>query len=412
MTKEYELLCDVKLSKLEHINVGELLGAILLHEKQGSISVIKSVKELLLVIFMHQSQIVCNRSHDILFFFTPSYAGRQAYYNDFKNVLGCAKKYTSFLYKREFKFRINNLKKIFLWLIWMKELRAKDVGFAYRMHLANAVLSAYIYVDMVDDYFVFNNICPKLGVTFCDVHPVDYLVTNYLNKRGIVTATLQHAVFEHDKFGWANTFSHSTYFLGISEVARYEAKLSGADISKFLILGPMKYIENPIVKGKKYTGNIAGLALSGPSFEEQNKELLKCALELSNLYGYTFVVRAHPALELEKYKKYFNEKIHLDDSDTMDIFAYKCDFVIMGSSNTFGDILVTSTYAFRMVKDVDFYSCIDEFKFSDVDELKTLVNEFKNNRDAMELKLQEVKQMVCPSGNIKEAYCKFFEKYN
>ena len=100
-----------------------------------------------------------------------------------------------------------------------------------------------------------------------------------MNQKGIETATLQHAIFEHEKFGWANSFSHSTHFLCISEVAKYEARLSGADVSKFHILGPMKYIENPVLIEGKCRKNIAGIALSGPAFKEQNLDLLSYALE-------------------------------------------------------------------------------------------------------------------------------------
>lgn len=411
MTKEFSALQGIKLSKLENVEMTELLSTILLVEGQEKSSMRKVLKETLLILFWHQCRIQSQDGDSILFFFTPSYGGRVEHYKDFKRVLSCASKYISFSYERKFCFNISNIRYIWLWLKWISQLKVSKLSLAYRIHLANAVLSSYIYVKKLDEFCVQNSISPKLGVTFCDIHPVDYMITLYLNSKNVPTATLQHAVFEHQRLGWSNLFSHSTYFLGISQVAKYEAKLSGADVSKFLVLGPMKYIDGSNVKEKSYSNKVAGVALSGPVFEEQNAILLDYARQITKKYGYKFVVRAHPALNLEKYKIYLDEMIVFDDSNTMFQFAKKCDFVIMGPTNVFGDIIVTDTYAFRMTTDVDFYSCIEHFKFTDWDSLNSHVLQLREAPNKMKENLQNVKEMVCPSWDIRKAYTEFFDNF-
>lgn len=411
MTKEYEALSKVRLYKIKEIDLQELLASILLLEEQSDISFKKAIKELLATLFLQQIKIQTKGRGDIFFFFSPSYGGRDAIRKEFINVIECADDYIAFIYEKKLKFSFIKLMNLPIWGVWLYQLKRTKLSLTYRMYLADKLLSSYLYVIDLDGYIKDKKLLPKLGVTFCDVHPVDYLVTRYLNDRHVQTATLQHAVFEHKKFGWSHLFSHSKYFLGISEVAKHEAVLAGANVENYRILGPMKYIKEKVEEKKQGTTNIAGLALSGPSFEEQNLELFKYANEMVNECCEMVIVRPHPALDMRKYQNYMSEKIVLDDSKSMSEFAAKCDFVFMGNTNTFGDILVTGTCAFRMITDNDFFGCIDDFKFKDYQALKALVTLLQKNPKAMNEKIQRAKEMVCPSWNIRNAYADFFNSF-
>jgi len=402
----------IKLKKLKDINVQEALAATLLLERQEEIAFLSVLKGLISCLFFEQTKIEEKGKKTICFFFTPSYATRQAYFEDFKNVVECADDSISFSYERKFSFSIKKVYGIILWMLWIVQLKKSNLSLQYRMYLALKLLSGYLYVANLERYLHSENIFPNLAVTFCDIHTVDYFITMFFKTRGVTTATLQHAIFDHEKFGWSYTLSRSTYFLGINEVAKNEAMLSGMNLDNFVVLGPLKEIKAPRKKQIKQKNlNVAGLALSGPVLEQQNEKLIEYAQKLIDENNYIFKVRFHPALEKEKYEKFMNQKMFLDESNSMQEFAEQCDFVIMGTTNTFGELISMDTYAFRMVDKVDFYKCIDDFKFKDYDTLLELLLSLKNKPESMNKRMRVVKDKIIPSWNIRDAYHEFFDRF-
>lgn len=411
ISKEFNQISQIKFKKIENINAAEALSAILLVEEEKKRTLVQSLKVLLSTLFLSQVRIRKKGNGSILFFFTPSYGNRKEHLNDYRNVVKCVDDSLSFEYKKKWRFNVFRLRHILLLIAWIKQLNFTSFSLAYKIFLAARLLSGYIYIEELKKYLKNIQTSIKMSVTFCDIHTIDYFITDFFNCKDVDTATLQHGIFEHTRYGWFYSFSHSKYFLGISEAAKSEAIASGIDSDRFIILGPMKYISGrPKEKDFSFSEKAIGVAFSGSALMDQNKILMEYAIRISKKYHLKIFLRLHPALNSNQISKLIkNDFINLDMNNTIEEFAYKCDFVIMGTTNAFGDLLVSNTIALRMVNELDDFSCIDDFKFSDYESLERIVDEIKINPDVIKDKLVKAKKLVCPEGNIGKRYKMFFK---
>lgn len=405
----FNSVSKIKFKNIDNLDVAEALAPFWVSDSLHNISLFKVLKCIISLSFFSKTKI--EGEGDAWFFFTPSYGSRTDLLNDFNRVLSCVEHAKTFVYEKKFEFSPQMLKYIPLYFTWVNQMRKQELSLKESMYLAAQIGCAYMYLEEVKLYALKCKNLPKLVVTFCDVHTVDYFVTAYFNSLNVKTATLQHAVFEHNKYGWAYKFSHSKYFLGVSEVAMHEAELSGMNLDKFILLGPMKYIGMYMKdSNKKCNQKIMGVALSGPPEKKNNIVLLEYAKILSEKYDYKVLVRLHPALNISDYEPYLKNHMVIDDCDTVIKFGDQCDFVIMGATNVFADLIAMNMFAFRMVIENDFFSCVEDFKFVDFESLEKMIVMLEEKHDEMHGRLQVVREKVCPTWDIKKAYKNFFDR--
>ena len=405
---EVNIINNLKFKHFEDIKCGELLATKLFYEKK-SISYISALRYLI-SIFLNSHIYKKNKSDsETAFFFTPSYAGRMDHYNDFIAVASCVNEPLIFNGNKQKKaFSINRIIAIFYWFLWLVEMKKTGFQLNYCMQLCNLMLQTYYVLEEVKTN-KFNKDKIKLVVTFCDVHPCDYLITQYFNRLGIKTATLQHAVFYHGTQWYCYRFSHSNYFFANSEYCKNEALKSDYK-GEVKIVGSMKsiYLTNSDDNRGSENGlkKTFGLALCGLTFAEQNRSLLDYASYLQKKWGYSVLVRFHPALKKEEYMAAINklEKYEFSN-EPVNEFASKCDFVILGASNMFAELIGFDTPTFRVISDgvADIYEGIDEFKFENREELDKLVELIDDKKELVPI-LRKVKRYLCPEGDIKELY--------
>ena len=410
--KEVNIINNLNFKHLESVKCGELLATKLFYAKKKMpfVSVLKNLASVFLNSHIYKES---GSDYNAIFFFTPSYSGRIDHFNDFISVASCVGNPVIFNGNKQ-KKRINfsRIIGLFYWFIWLLEIMKTGFGLNNSMQLCNIMLQAFYTLEEVK-CFKFNKEKTKLAVTFCDVHPCDYLITQYFNELGIKTATLQHAVFYHGTQWYCYRFSHSDYFFATNEYSKSEAKKSGY-LGEVKVVGSMKAINMSNFNNNsnnKITKNTFGVALCGPTFIEQNTTLLNYSKYIQATYGFGIKIRLHPTLKFDEYKEKFDLLKNVSISkESINEFADSCDFVILGATNMFAELITFNTAAFRVISDnvADIYDGIDDFYFKtpkELDELISIISDKENFQKA----LVRVKKYLSPEGNIKELYKKTFK---
>lgn len=408
--KEIEQVNNLKFKRLEDIKCGELLATNLFYENK-SFSFINLIKKLASIFFKSHLFLDSEEKGNVAFFFTPSYAGREDHYKDFMAVCSCVNNPVIFngnLSKA--KFNVSRIIGLFYWLFWLITMKKTGFSFNRCIQLCNLMLQAYYVVEELKNYNLDKDSI-KLAITFCDVHPCDYLITQYLNKVGIKTATLQHAVFFHGTQSYCYRFSHSRYFLATSDYCKNEAIKScyNGDIK---VVGPMKAIhmtDSFNTREKRVKNNQAfGLALCGPTFKEQNRALFSYAEHIQKKFDLSVIIRFHPVLKKEDYESAIKKlkKVKISD-EPVNEFASFCDFVILGATNMFVELISFDTPTFRVISNgiADIYEGIDDFYFTSEEHLDKLIA-LKDDKEKMQTIMNRVKKYLCPEGDIGELYRK------
>ena len=395
----------------ESVNMYEAFAS-LFQTKEEKVKLSRAIKYLASLIFYYNVDISTKGTGDIWFFFTHAYANRKKYLQDFNRVLQCCKNYKSFIYRKEFNIRLKRIMYVKLVACWIGQMKTTNLTWAQKIFFASKLMSAKLLIDSIYGELHDN---ARLVVCFCDTHVEDYILVNYFNKLNVKTATLQHAVYEHKLMWWPNLYSHSDYFLGINEVAKYEALLSGMEVEKFKIVGSMSLINRSFDEKRKVKKiQTIGVALSGPTFEEQNYFLMESAKRIAELLNIDVIVRLHPALKRDKYSFYFKDsRMKCDTCIGIDSFVEKSDIVILGSSNMFGDLITESVITLRFVdsNNLDYYEIIDDFKFRNFEELFSRVNSISNDFEDTYNRIEVVKKYIMPFSNPYYAYKEFFDSF-
>jgi hypothetical protein len=391
--------------------MGNALSTIILNNAPGAFKLRRALKRLAEFTFHEAQEIETVGDCWILACFTPSYGERSDYVQDMRRVLDMAEGYIASFPKPGKTVKLKRLFHLTKLLSWLYAMRGMKADFAYKLYLCAHILRGYYYKTELIKALNQRGAHPKLLLTFCDVHVCDYFVTEYFNKKKVPTATLQHAVFNHITTGYANSFSASRYFLGISGFGKKEFVRSGADGDRYLVLGSMKYI------GKKLNDELIfpgtgrfGVALSGVAFQEQNKLLIDLAGRLAREIGYEVLIRRHPALKAEEYDSLIDGSLmRFDQSESLEGFADRCDFCVMGSTNTFGELIANGHLALRMVSDTDTFDGVDSFKFSDYDGLKRETGAILGDLNGVRKEFDAVRNELRAPGDIRENYRRFFK---
>ena len=413
--KEVKLINSIKFMHLDGIKCGELLATNLFYEpKIVSLNIL--FKKLVFTFLNSYLILETNRKNgNIAFFFTPSYASRQDHYNDFMAVTSCVENPIIFNGRNtKLIFSFKRIIGLFYWFIWLITMIKNGFSLNRCVQMCNILLQAYYVVEELKIYRLDKNLI-KLAVTFCDVHPCDYLITQYFNKLGIKTATLQHAIFFHGTQFYCYRFSHSRYFLATSDYCKNEA-IKSCYKGNIKVVGPMKaiYMSKSFNIRKKRAENSQafGLALCGPTFKDQNKSLFDYAEHIQNKFNLSVIIRFHPALKKEDYESAIRKlkKVKISN-ESVNEFASSCDFVILGATNMFAELISFDTPTFRVISNGidDIYEGIDDFCFMSEEQLDKLIA-LKDDKEKMQTIMNRVKKYLCPEGDVGELYKKTLKK--
>ena len=225
---------------------------------------------------------------------------------------------------------------------------------------------------------------------------------------------MTHAVFYHKSHWFEYAYSHSNYFLGISEYSKIEAVKSGYDFSNhFVICGPLNRIfSEPSYHHSSFTNDLEiGIALSGISFEEENLSLIEMAKNVFKDYKVKLRIRPHPSIanKVSDYLLSFKGNEYSLSKESLAEYASKCSFVITGNTNLFADLITMGVPAFRYINsEIDFFEDIKDFKFSSYNELRKLIKDVFLLPESVIERMDTYKKFFTPQTDITQNYISFF----
>lgn len=406
-------LNKIKLKKLEKVSLGELL-ATTYFERKG-IGIIGLLKSLLASMLLEGNNYYVYGDIKIWLIATYSYYRRPDLQHQFENATKCLKHKGIIIPQRKFSLHIKRLSLFPLILCWNKQLKKTKFNKNIRKRMISEIFKAFIIAGEAVD-IIRRKGGTKLCVTFCDVHPPDYLITFMLNKCGIKTATLQHGVYDHiSRYEFTN--SHSDYFLAINEHAKEEAILSGLDRKKIHVLGLLSYIdEEPKARTFVKRDGVYGILLNGARDEilgGEDKKLLDFGYELSAKKNFNVIVRPHPFCNVPEHAiKNLDQYRECPENLQLKDFLSQCDFVLTGSTTAYIDSFIFGCPAYRYIGIRDFFPKVEKHRFCDVNQLREeLIDYYTQNEEGLLKEIQTVREYFIPNGSVKENYKLFFKEF-
>lgn len=406
-------LNKLKLKGIEDVAIGELLATIYFEQKGiGKISLLKSILTSLL---LDGNRYYVHKDTKIWFISTYSYYGRPDLRHQFENAVKCIRHRGIIIPQKKISFHLKRLKYFPLLLFWCKELKRTRFDSQIQNRMISETFKALIIATEVVKK-IKNKGEVKLCVTFCDVHPVDYLITSMLKKYNIKTATLQHGVYDHIcRYEFAH--SHSDYFLAINQHAKEEAVLSGLDEKKIYVLGPLSYIDEiPTMRSYVKKDRVYGILLNGAKDDKMRGEdtkLLDFGFALSTEKRYSVIVRPHPFCDVPEHEiKKLRQYRECPKSVNLKDFLSQCDFVLTGSTTAYIDSFIYGCPAYRYTGIRDFFPKVENFQFCDMNQLKREIEDYYTQTGEKLLQeVQNVRQYFIPDGSIKKYYQLFFKSF-
>jgi hypothetical protein len=408
------LFSPLSLKNLEGVNIGELLAGPAFCFSNNSLSYRKLFKNTLSFILKYGYKINDCLNPKYLFCFTNSYGKRKDYISFFNKVksLTCENVEINPYYHIRFNFK--RIISIVLLFIWIYQIKSTKLSYKARWYFCNQILLAYMDSNEIFDMLsnVLSNI--RLAVTFCDVHSVDYMLTHRFKRIGIATATVEHG---HFIASWQFGNSHSDYFLVHGEFAREQAIKSGLNPDNVIVVGMMQHIHEDTKQGEQPGSNtsIFGVFLNGSAFEKDNAPILAYTNWLAKKFNLKYAVRYHPSLNRTAYTSLI-DKSCLSNIDgnigSVTDFAQKIEFVVLGTSTTFMELLRLAVPVFRFPnEEEDFYPTITEFNFKSYEELDVLYNTLKNEKEYFTKMILKASELLCPAGDAAPRYKSFFNRF-
>lgn len=256
----------------------------------------------------------------------------------------------------------------------------------------------------------------SLGVVYYDVSKYDYMFVKYLKRKGIETATLQHASFISPREISSPNFefegvelcnSTADIFLAWNPFTKEEALKSGMCEKKIEVLGIPKYINYSSESIDHKETHHFGVVLNAKSFDNLNKKLIQYADFVAEKTGYSYYLKYHPQFQEFVYDDLPKSGMclgHLELSIPVSEYIHLVDFSLISNSTVFIELIYMGQTVFRMQAGED-----DKFKnvpfnaFSNEDELNALLNKkFTNSKE-------QLFEYLCFTKTPEKNYKKFFE---
>lgn len=289
--------------------------------------------------------------NSILFF--TSYTGRKSIVDNFLKVRG--------LVHSDLIIRTNNTKQmnlsplfsmIFLLPQWNKMLKEYKLNIQDHFQLLYEVSRIYRLHNLLSKVHIEHY---KALVTFYDSFLMESYAIEYARTVGVKSIVLQHGQF----ISWrADTFFDcgiefrtfkSDYMICWNKYTYDEAIKFGISPDKLVIAGIWSYIGVKRVLCQQNNNGIFGVVIGHPSWEEENKVLIKAANLLSSRYNLKYYLKLHPNYQPNVYDSLVNDRCIglIKKGISMMEYANIVDFSLVGSSSVFTELVFIGHGVFR-----------------------------------------------------------------
>lgn len=352
---------------------------------------------------------------EILFFYGSDYIDRRDYKERFDKVVSLCDSCIVIEPKKSFKIRWRHLFRMGKVLKWSWKYRHSNMDINLRQYLVHCMFEQYCRLQDIIKYTKNMNQL-KLFICWCDTMHSDFIVSKYFKTKGIRTATLQHGFFNMNHYPekMAVVNSPSDDFLCWNQVMLENSRNITGIMDKWKVVGSPEFIGRKVIK--KATENHSGyfgVALSAFTKAEENKRLLSFAHLLIDKFDFQCILRPHPSLKEDDYREILkNEKILWKKDESFHEFLCNKEFVLVGESGIFPEIVYNMTPFFHYVKDYekDVFAVVHWNRFHTEEELINLYLKFKQDFMWMENGLNEAKRMLLTEESPEILYKKYFDE--
>lgn len=200
----------------------------------------------------------------------------------------------------------------FLWYIQL--VRSQMFSFTESLSVIRMLME---FKDMAFD-LRSKDLCKKYQLcVFCyDAETYQNFLSQYMQKMGCKTATLQHGVMlaprkaasQNVDFAGIEFASFvSTYFLAWNDFTKKEAIKAGVEEDRIRILGIAKCIgDSPLNIDRKR--KVIGVILDGEFEKRNNIPMIEMTNRLAQELGYTYILRYHPNFSGNEYEHEMNHQ--------------------------------------------------------------------------------------------------------
>ncbi|OIJ21722.1 hypothetical protein BKP45_03210 [Anaerobacillus alkalidiazotrophicus] len=304
----------------------------------------------------------------------------------------CSYKKYDFSLKRSyginFFFLKNSVSNLELLYIFVKKSSLSEGLFIY--------FKAISYLEILN---ILDNVNYKHLIVFSDVQPVENLMVQYSNLRGINTVTMQHGLYiDYNNFPNINMLNYidvsSKYLLAWGETTEKLFNKYNPSIKVEICGKPLEK------KQKKSNSNIhetIGVVFDIPLFKEFNKKLLLAAYEIAKKRKMKVIVKLHPQDSIENYT--FDNTL-MNNSNSLEDSSY----ILAHTTSMIYELLVLGQRVYKLRSGIPANTLNDDLIFSTVEELEDKIsNDFNFVSEAK----KHIKYIGEESN---DRYRKFFEK--
>ena len=338
----------------------------------------------------------------LLFLYSNAYGNREDLWSNFYSVSELFNDKIVIFPEKSFSFSIKKIEKIKYLIMWNKQLKKIIKDTYTRFFIVKELF--LIYIDYLECIDIIKNKKINLLVSFCDVHPLESLFTQFFNLNSINTVTLQHGVYSSVINNWVFLGSKSLYMLGFGQFTYDEGAILGIEKNKIKKIGAMSAIGvNLKNKPKSYKNNIMGLILDGEEFYELNKRMISFAQDFCLKRNIKLLIKFHPTSNKDDYKQYISskQKIELYSNEILlKDFVKMIDFAIVRNSTCIIELLQLwiPTFIYSEKKQLyDVYKNIKFGKFTSDNELEYYINNI--NSEKVKKVITYMREYFCESGD-------------
>ncbi len=225
----------------------------------------------------------------------------------------------------------------------------------------------------------------KVAFIFFDGNHVENLIVQYLRKRGVVVATMQHGqpVFhgkDCDRINQTMILNFSSdYIMVTGEFSKKQFMLGGVPENKIFVGGSLRKV-NLIRETKTRKFAVFLDCPTNSNARRDNEELLKCASQIGLLLGANYVVKTHPQDDPRNYKSILdNRGSFFPKGKSVKDALEDIDFALLHASGVYLDIIAYGVKAFCYVNETDFPLVEDELdSFTSAVELEIKIGKWNS----------------------------------
>lgn len=296
---------------------------------------------------------------------------------------------------------------------WFRQLRAMHLSDSLTRILFFSTADAYLYAKAIRRN-AERILCANAFLSLNDENADENLLVQFCKKNEIPTATLQHGHFWNTKdsqevIHYAHNFKELTadYLLAWGQYTCDLAMRDGVTAERLIPVGIPKYVDEPQALPIRHE-HVFGVFLDAASTgSKTNLDLIRYANDLSEAFGYSYMVKLHPTDSPDRYQQIVNDRF-LGFAEPMTVldFCKQIDFSIMCASTVFFEQLYFQKPCFRYLPQdsIDLFEGIDFSVFSDKQQLSELMQLYCEHEETYMQKYHKLVEYCCGAGSILENY--------